>query len=303
MVDPRNYQIATLSGLLAYGMARLGFDIEPTHVCFLLGSVLITQAVCDGLAKRTTGKGWPMPNLRSALISGLSLCLLLRTDRPELAVAAGVLTIAGKFLIRFDNKHIFNPTNGGIVAMLLLTKHVWVSPGQWGAAATLGFLIACAGSLVVYRASRSDVTFAFLAFYAVLLIGRSLYLQEPVAIPLHRLQSGALLLFAFFMISDPKTTPNSRMGRVLFGLLVASVAWFIQFRLFGTNGPLWALALCSPMVPVINGVLPGPTYMWAASRPTEAAAAPRKRAFSYWGGDSPAGLRGSPHTQMEGAGQ
>ena len=50
---------------------------------------------------------------------------------------AAVVTIAGKFLIRVNGKHIFNPTNGGIVAMLLLTNQVWVSPGQWGAAGVL----------------------------------------------------------------------------------------------------------------------------------------------------------------------
>ena len=66
-------------------------------------------------------------NVRSALISGLSLCLLLRTNRLDLAVLAAVLTIAGKFLFRFRGKHVFNPTNGGLVAMLLLTDQVWVS--------------------------------------------------------------------------------------------------------------------------------------------------------------------------------
>ena len=123
-----------------------------------------------------------------------------------------MLTIAGKFLVRFRGKHVFNPTNGGLVAMLLLTDQVWVSPGQWGSAAFFAFLMACLGGMVVKRASRSDVTYAFIVFYGALLFGRSFYLGEPLAIPLHRLESGALLLFTFFMISDPKTTPDSRAG-------------------------------------------------------------------------------------------
>jgi hypothetical protein len=89
------------------------------------------------------------------------------------------------------------------------------------------------------------VTYAFIAFYCALLFGRSLYLGKPLTIPLHRLESGALLLFAFFMISDPKTTPDSRVGRVLFAALVAFGAWYVQFRLFRTNGLLWSLAACS----------------------------------------------------------
>jgi Na+-translocating ferredoxin:NAD+ oxidoreductase RnfD subunit len=87
-------------------------------------------------------------------------------------------------------------------------------------------------------------------------------------IPLHRLESGALLLFTFFMISDPKTTPDSRAGRVLFAALVAFGAWYVQFRLFRTNGLLWALAAGSVLVPIIDRVAPGVRYAWTTRRAT-----------------------------------
>lgn len=258
MGDPRLFQIGTLASLLVYGMGWLDFDITPIRVGLLLTTVLATQWIGDRLAG-----GPPFRlSIRSALISGLSLCLLLRTNRNDLAVLAAILTIAAKFLIRVDGKHVFNPTNGGIVVMMLLTNQVWVSPGQWGSAAFFACLLACAGSLVVNRAARSDVTYAFIACYCALLFGRSLYLGEPLTIPLHRLESGALLLFTFFMISDPKTTPDSRLGRVLFAALVAFVAWYVQFRLFRTNGLLWSLAGCSMLVPLINRLAPGLAYAW-----------------------------------------
>src|SRR5262249_31250712 len=111
--------------------------------------------------------------------------------------------------------------------------------------------------------ARSDVSFAFIAFYCALLFGRSIYLGEPLAIPLHRLQSGALLLFTFFMISDPRTTPDSRAGRVLFAALVAFGGWYVQFRMFRINGLLWSLAACSLAVPVFDWILPGAKYNWA----------------------------------------
>jgi enediyne biosynthesis protein E5 len=256
VADPRLYQIAVLASLLVYGLVWLDFDITVARAALLLLTVLATQAVGDRIEGRS-------PNLRSALISGLSLCLLLRTNRTDLAILAAVVTIAAKFVIRYRGKHIFNPTNGGIVAMLLLTDQVWVSPGQWGSVAFFAFLMACLGGLVVNRASRSDVTYAFIVFYGALLFGRSWYLGEPFVIPLHRLESGALLLFTFFMISDPKTTPDSRAGRVLFAALVAYGAWYVQFRLFRTNGLLWSLATFSLMVPVIDRVLPGSKYSWS----------------------------------------
>ena len=256
MADPRLYQIGVLSGLLVYGMGWLDFEITVPRAALLLLTVLATQALGDRL-------DGPRPaNWKSALISGLSLCLLLRTNRPGLAVLGAVLAIAGKFLFRIRRKHLFNPTNGAIVALLLLTDQVWVSPGQWGSVAFFGFLMACLGGLVVNRASRSDVTYAFIACYCALVFGRSLYLGEPIAIPLHRLQSGALLLFTFFMISDPKTTPDSRAGRLLFAALVAFSAWYVQFRLFRTNGLLWSLAAWSMAVPLIDRLLPGDRYTW-----------------------------------------
>ena len=263
--DPRLYQIATLASLLVYGVVWLDFDLTVGRAAVLLITVLVTQAVCDHLVA-TPGRPVAV-NVRSALISGLSLCLLVRTNRPELAVLAAVLTISGKFLIRFRGKHLFNPTNGGIVAMLLLTDQIWVSSGQWGAAAFFAFLMASLGSVVVNRASRSDVTYAFIVFYGALLFGRSFYLGEPAVIPLHRMESGGLLLFTFFMISDPKTTPDSRVGRVLFAGLVAFGAWYVQFRLFRTNGLLWSLAACSLSVPLIDRLLPGDRYTWL-SRPS-----------------------------------
>jgi hypothetical protein len=66
------------------------------------------------------------------------------------------------------------------------------------------------------------------------------------------------------MISDPKTTPDSRVGRLLFAALVAAGAYYVQFRLFRTNGLLWSLALCSLVVPILDWRFPGERYVWSA---------------------------------------
>jgi Na+-transporting NADH:ubiquinone oxidoreductase subunit NqrB len=256
--DPRLYQIATLALLLGYGLFRLGFDVPALHVVLILSTALLAQLVF------TRAFTLPRFDPRSALISGLSLCLLLRTGSPSLAVIAALVTIASKFLIRWKGKHVFNPTNFGLVAMMSLTGSVWVSPGQWGHSVLFAFLMACLGGLVVYRAWRSDVTAAFLASYAALLVGRALWLGDPLSIPFHQLQSGALLLFSFFMISDPKTTPDSRAARVLFAMLVAVGAGYVQFRLFRPSGILWSLALCSVAVPILDRLLPARRYDWTA---------------------------------------
>jgi len=254
--DPRHYQIATLASLLGYGILSLEFEITAARATGILSAALVTQYLCTRV--------WRLPSFdpRSALISGLSLCLLVRTNDVVLAVLAAVIAISSKFLIKLRGKHLFNPTNIAIVALMAVTGNVWVSPGQWGNVAFFAFLMACLGGLVVNRASRSDVTYAFIGFYMALVFGRSIYLGEPLTIPVHRLENGALLLFTFFMISDPRTTPNSRVGRILFAFLVAFGAWYIQFRLFRTNGPLWSLAMCALTVPLIDRFLPAHRYTW-----------------------------------------
>jgi enediyne biosynthesis protein E5 len=261
--DPRLYQIAVLGTLLLYGVTVLDFEVQPVKAAVIIASAL----ACQWLMTRLFSL--PRFDPKSALISGLSLCLLLRTNALGLAVTAAAVTIASKFLIRARGKHVFNPTNFGLAAMLLFADGVWVSAGQWGSAAVFGFFLAGLGGLVVHRARRGDVTWAFLAAYSALLCGRAVWLGDPWTIPLHQLQNGAFLIFAFFMISDPKTTPDTRPGRLLYATLVAAVALFIQFGLFEPNALLWALVGCAPLVPLVDRLLPGERYRWPfPERPT-----------------------------------
>ncbi|HLX06932.1 MAG TPA: RnfABCDGE type electron transport complex subunit D [Thermoanaerobaculia bacterium] len=255
--DPRHYQILILGSLLVYGIFGLDLEVRRGQALAMVAAALATQLAGTRLARL------PRFDPKSACISALSLCLLLRTDRLWLAVAAAVLSIAGKFLLRVRGKHLWNPTNFGLVATMLASRgQVWVSPGQWGSTALFGFLVLCLGGMVVNRAARADVTWAFLGGYLSLLLARAWWLGQPAAIPLHQVASGAFLIFTFFMISDPKTTPDSRAGRVLFALLVATGAAWAQFALYRPTGLLLSLACLAPVVPLIDRLLPGKTYRW-----------------------------------------
>jgi len=258
-LDPRLYQIASLSTLLLYGVIWLHFDISVIQIAVTLATALLTQYV----GKRFYNL--PAFDPKSPLISALSLSLLLRTNHLEVAALAAAVAIGSKFVIRWKDKHVFNPTNLALVVMIGGGLG-WISPGQWGQVAWFGFLVACLGSLVVTRAARADVTLAFLTFYIGLLFARAVRLGDPLTIPFHQIESGALLIFSFFMISDPKTTPDSRTGRIIYALLVTLAALYVQFGFFRPNGPLWGLIACAPFVPLIDRLLPAVRYDW--SRPT-----------------------------------
>ena len=254
--DPRYYQIVVLTLLVTFGVSVLDFGIHWQNAVAIVISALAVQYLAGKYV------GLPHFDPLSPLITSLSLTLLLRTDVIEIAVLAAALAIGSKFLLRARNKHIFNPANFALVTLMITSDRAWVSSGQWGSATIGAFALACLGFLVLTRAKRAETTFAFLIAYALLLIGRAFWLGDPLSIPLHHMQSGALLIFAFFMISDPKTSPDSRIGRATYGVFVASIAYAIQFIFYEPNGPILALIMSAPFVPFIDSIFQGRLYRW-----------------------------------------
>lgn len=242
--------------LLVYGVFALDFGIHWQNAV----AIICTAQFVQLLGTRAVGLDRFDP--LSAVITSLSLTLLLRTDDIALAALAATIAIGSKFIIRVHGKHVFNPANVALVSLMLLSDRAWVSSGQWGSAAIGAFALACLGFLVLTRAKRAETTLAFFGAYALLLIARAMWLDDPLSIPLHQLQNGALLIFAFFMISDPKTSPNTRIGRIAFGALVAGVAYTIQFIFYEPNGPILALIMSAPLVPLIDALMRGRTYRW-----------------------------------------
>ena len=253
--DPRHYQILTLSGLLAFGWAARAFDINPVHFF----AIILTACAVQGLGSFLIAS---RPDFKSPLITALSLTLLLRADTAWPLMAAAAIAIGSKFMLRLNGKHIFNPANIGIVAMILLTDAAWTTPGQWGTAIWFAALLAGAGLFVTYRAARFDVPLIFLGAYAALLFGRAFWLGDPLTIPLLRLENGALVLFAFFMISDPKTTPDGAIARAIFAGSAALLAYVLTFHFYLADGLFYSLAALSVIRPALEWLNPAPLYQW-----------------------------------------
>jgi len=253
--DPRHYQIGVLSSLICLGVFQFAFALPWWHVLACVGSTLGTQAFADKIIGRKFDP-------RSPLISALSLTILLRTGSVWLSIAAGILAIGSKYILRWRGKHIFNPANFGLVVLSLLFSAAWVSPGQWGTAPILALFLLSIGGIVTGKAKRWDVSVSLLLSYAALVFGRAIWLGDPLTIPAHQLQSGALLIFAFFMISDPKTTPDARIGRIIYAMLVTIIGFTIQFGFYNSAGIILALIITAPFVPIIDRFFPSGRYQW-----------------------------------------
>jgi enediyne biosynthesis protein E5 len=253
--DARHYQMLALTVLLAFNLAWIDFGASPLNSALAIGSALATQA----LGARVLG----LPiDLRSPLITGLSLSLLLRANEPWLHAAAGVIAIGSKFLLRIDGKHIWNPAGFAIVVLLLTSGGVWISPGQWGTALWFAALLAFLAILVLSAARRADIALFFLGSHGALLLARAFWLGDPLAIPLHQLQSGSLLIFAFFMISDPRTSPDSRLGRFLLAFAVAALGHWLAFFMQMRPALYLALIALSPLTFLLDKFLPAERFAW-----------------------------------------
>jgi Na+-transporting NADH:ubiquinone oxidoreductase subunit NqrB len=257
--DPRFAQITAQSTLLFVLMACLDFGPSPLQAAVCLVATLTIEC----LRVRTASAP---ANFRSALPTGLSLCLLLRTHDPLLWIVAPVIALGSKYLLRVNGKHLFNPSAFAIVVLLLATHSVWVSPGQWGTRIWLLSLAGSMGCLVLARVERLDFALTFLAAHVALLLLRAWSLGDPITIPLHQTQSGALLIFALFMLTDPRTTPDSRIGRLVFALAVAAVGHRLMFRYQIREGLLYALILVSCATPLLDRLWPAPRYIWPINR-------------------------------------
>lgn len=231
--DARWFQIGGQASILLIGLFAFGFRIEPSQIAAAIGAALAAQMI--GAVLVASRFDW-----KSALITGLSLCLLLRANDVWPFVLAAFIGVGSKFALRRGGRHVFNPANIGIVLMIALSGAAWTSTGEWGSEPWFSALIAALGLLVCWRASRLDAALIYLGVYAALVFARTLYLGDPLTIPALRLTHGALILFAFFMISDPKTTPEDPRERAIFVALAALIAYILQFHFFISDGIFYA---------------------------------------------------------------
>lgn len=174
--------------------------------------------------------------LLPAHISALAISMLLYANQrlAPIAFAAGG-AIASKYLFRVRKggrpRHFFNPSNFGITATLLAFPSVGIGMaymftenlygwGDW----ILPAAIVVSGSLLngVYT-RRLPLIGAWLGGFAVQGVVRSVVFDVPLGSTLLPMTGVAFILFTFYMVPDPSTTPMGRQGQVLFGASVAAV--------------------------------------------------------------------------------
>lgn len=282
--DPRSHVAAVLISVQVFGQTVLQFNLSIAQI---LLSVLLCAAIEIPMTMWDRGTlAWPA----SALLTGNGIALLLRTPGTEhgdwwslngwpVFVAAASIAVLSKYAIRIGRRHVFNPSNLGLVVVFLVFGAKWADPqelwwGPWrpGLVATV-LLILAGGITLSLRVGLLDIVVSFWATFAagiavVALAGHAMVARWSLT-PVEGLDywsilvtSPEIIIFAFFMITDPPTTPDSRRARIVYSIGIGALAALLsatQTTEFGTKVSLLAaLTVLCALRPMLESRLPDP---------------------------------------------
>ncbi|MCM3164125.1 MULTISPECIES: RnfABCDGE type electron transport complex subunit D [Bacillaceae] len=227
--DPRISQIIILSIFSWIGLNYLEFRVTTIQII----AAILTSVVLEILFTYAKTKKIVAPY--SAIITGLSTGLLLRADSIVPFVLTIFVAITSKHFLKYKGSHIFNPSNIGIVVIsFAFPITVATAPLQWGFFWALLFIIATAGTYMVYKVKRFSTIVSFLGMFFLAGIVRMIIWDKTFTSIFNEFMWGGLLIFTFFMITDPKTSPKSVKGQMLFGVLIAILGQaMIQMQIHG----------------------------------------------------------------------
>jgi Na+-translocating ferredoxin:NAD+ oxidoreductase RnfD subunit len=225
-VDPR-YLIAFLITLvLLAAQFRYHMFGGYERLALALGVCMATEAILSWFDR---GK---VVNLQSAYISGISLTLLTKPQGAALWPFAlgGFLAISSKYVLRYRDNHLWNPTNFAITILLLTAPdRVSVLSHQFGNDIGTNLVIWIFGLVIALRVGVLHITLAYLASFLILGSLRATLLGLPVLPEIAPVTGPMYQLFVFFMITDPRTVVKGRRKQIVVAILIAIMEALIRY--------------------------------------------------------------------------
>jgi Na+-translocating ferredoxin:NAD+ oxidoreductase RnfD subunit len=252
-IDPR-YLIAGLITLVLL-VAQFRYHMVGGYERLLL-SLAVCTATEAVLSWFDRGK---VVNLQSAYISGISLTLLTKPQGAALwpFVIGGFLAISSKYVIKYRENHLFNPTNFAISALLLLAPDkVSVLSHQFGNDLVTNLVIWFFGLIIATRVGVVHVTLSYLVSFLLLTVVRTAALGQPLLPEIAPITGPMYQLFLFFMITDPRTIVRGRKKQIVVTVIIAVVDSLIRLMAdmgvpmptaFNAAPPLLALWIVGPI--------------------------------------------------------
>src|SRR6185437_5618031 len=202
-VPPVFITLILLGGQLTYGILE---SYEKTLLA--IATAIVVEMV---LGKIFAGK---FPNAASAYITGISVGILLRSPAYWPYAVCAAIAITSKYVLRYKGRHLWNPSNLGICAVLfLLPASVAGLSIQWGNNIWSLVVIWVLGAAILWRLRRLHICATYVVAFVLLAVLRAHILHQPVLAEISPVTGPEYQLFIFFMITDPKTTVRSKLGQ------------------------------------------------------------------------------------------
>ena len=241
-VAPILITLILLAGQLSFGI----LESYPKTVLAILTAIALELI----LGKIITGK---LPHLASAYISGISVGILVRSPFLWPFALCAAISILSKYVLRWRGRHLWNPSNFGVSALLFLAP--WAVAGlsiQWGNNIWPMLVIWVLGSIIIYNLKRFHITLTYVIAFLIFSLIRSeitghSFLAEvaPITGPMYQ-------LFIFFMITDPKTTVRSSKWAQCFVAFLVAAAEFGLRLTENVHAPYYALFIVGPIANVVD---------------------------------------------------
>lgn len=248
-IDQRYIAPAFITCILLVGQLAFGFLESYGRTALAILTAIVVELV---LGRIFTGK-WP--HLASAYISGISVGILIRSPAIWPYALCSAISITSKYVLRVRGRHIWNPSNFGICAMLFLAADsVATLSIQWGNSSWVMAIIWVLGAFIIARLKRFHITLTYVVSFLAFSVVRSLitghaWLAEvaPITGPMYQ-------LYIFFMITDPKTTVLTKQGQMLVAFLIAAMECALRLTggFFAIHAPYYALFIVGPIANLVE---------------------------------------------------
>ena len=281
--DPRLHLAAVIISIHILGQTVLGFRVSVVQILVAILTCAVIEVTWTFASSRSLV--WPA----SAMLTGSGVALIFRVIGTEngdywswhgwylFAIVAG-LSLLTKYVIKYRGSHVFNPSNVGLVAAFLILGSTRVEPldfwwAPFGVWMALAYLIIIVGGVLITR--RLHLLEMSAAFWITLAAGIGVVAASGHCMTARWsfapvcgsrfwwviVTSPEVLIFLFFMITDPKTVPAGRVARLAFAASVALVSTLLiapQTTEFSSKVALLAglVVMCAARLPV-GALLPG----------------------------------------------
>jgi Na+-transporting NADH:ubiquinone oxidoreductase subunit NqrB len=193
-----------------------------------------------------------LPHPASSYISGISVGILVRSPAYWPYALCAAISIMSKYVLRVKGRHIWNPSNFGISALLFIAPDAVATLSiQWGNYLLPMVVIWILGAVIISRAHRFNITATYVLSFIGFAFLRSWLTGSPWQSEIAPLTGPMYQLFIFFMITDPKTTVKSKKWQCVVAFCVALAEMIMRMRQI-VYAPFYALFIVGPIAMLIE---------------------------------------------------